>query len=269
MMEMDSGFKRENHVKSILKAFQIIEELDRFGELSIAELSQSLSMNKATVHRLVNTVKEAGYVVQSADTKKYANSIKLYTIGSHIVQRAGVKEVARPYLEAVAEKTKETINLSMYSGHQIVYIDMIESASAIKVGVRIGTALPMYCTGMGKSVLAFLSEEALHEVLHNTSFQKRTAHTVENKEQLLEQLEGIRKNGCAMDNEEFAEGLISFAAPIFDHQNYPIAAVSISMPKLRYDESAHKQYVALIKGTASKISKELGHEKKLFHALHF
>ncbi|WMI82142.1 IclR family transcriptional regulator [Anaerotignum sp. MB30-C6] len=259
---MDADSKRENYVKSIFKAFQIIEELNKFGELSIGELSQALSMDKGTVHRLVNTIKEAGYIVQNPFSRKYANSIKLFTIGNRIIERTSIKEIARPYIEAVAEETKETINLCMHSGINIVYIDKMESNSAIKVGIEVGTALPMYCTGMGKAILAFLPQEELFKIIENTSFKKRTAKTVSSKEELLQQLELVRQNGYAEDGEEYVDGLISFAAPIFDYRNHPVAAISISMPKLRYKEEEQRQYyVNLVKNTAETLSNELGHKR--------
>ncbi|WP_352400164.1 IclR family transcriptional regulator [Anaerotignum sp.] len=260
---MDTNVKASNHVKSVLKAFQIIEELDRFGELSIGEISQALSMDKTTVHRLINTIKEAGYIVQNPCNRKYSNSIKIFTIGTRIIERTGLKEIARPYLETIGEQTKETINLSMHSGNDIVYVDKIESDSAIKVGIKIGTALPMYCTGMGKAILAFLPDENVNEIIDNTSFCRRTSNTVSGKEALLEQLEAVRKNGYAKDAEEYVDGLISFAAPIFDYRNSPVAAISISMPKMRYNETEQREfYVNLVKDTAGALSKELGHKRR-------
>lgn len=260
---MDTNVKASNHVKSVLKAFQIIEELDRFGELSIGEISQALSMDKTTVHRLINTIKEAGYIVQNPCNRKYSNSIKIFTIGTRIIERTGLKEIARPYLETIGEQTKETINLSMHSGNDIVYVDKIESDSAIKVGIKIGTALPMYCTGMGKAILAFLPDENVNEIIGNTSFCRRTSNTVSGKEALLEQLEAVRKNGYAKDAEEYVDGLISFAAPIFDYRNSPVAAISISMPKMRYNETEQREfYVNLVKDTAGALSKELGHKRR-------
>lgn len=257
-----SEIKRDNHVKSILKAFQIIEELDRWGELSIADLSQALTMDKTTVHRLVNTIKEAGYIVQNPDTKKYSNGIRLFAIGNRIIQKVGVKQVARPYLETLAQETKETINLSMYSGSSIVYVDIIESESAIRAGASVGAELPMYCTGMGKAIMAFLSEESVEEILRNTVFSKRTTKTVPNKEELMGQLKRARENGYAKDEEEFVDGLISFAAPIFDYRNIAIAALSISMPKMRYNAKENKQYyVELVKKTAEALSGEIGYKK--------
>lgn len=256
---MNAVAKRENCVKSILKAFQIIEALDKLGELSIGQLSHALSMDKTTVHRLTCTIKEAGYIVQNPYTRKYSNSIKLFTIGNSIIERTGLKEIARPYIEALASETKETINLSMHSGNNIVYVDKIESDSAIKVGIKTGTALPMYCTGMGKAILAYLPEETQNEIMNNISFQMRTEKTLPNREALIDQLKLVTKNGYAKDGEEFVDGLISFAAPIFDYRNNPFAALSISMPKLRYNEGENREYyVSLVKKTAAVLSKELG-----------
>lgn len=251
--------KRNNHVKSILKAFQIIEALDRLGELSISDLSQALSMDKTTVHRLVNTIKETGYIVQNPDTRKYSNGIKLFAIGNRTIEKVGVKGLARPYMEELAQETKETINLSMYSGSSIVYVDIIESESAIRAGAAIGAELPMYCTGMGKAIMAFLTEDGIDNILEKTVFQKRTEKTVSDKEQLLAQLKFTKENGYAQDGEEYVKGLISFAAPIFNYRNVPIAAISISLPKIRYDEKGDKQYyIDLVKNTAAALSKEIG-----------
>ncbi len=117
----------------------------------------------------------------------------------------------------------------------------------------------MYCTGMGKAILAFLPEETQNEIMNNTSFQMRTEKTLPSREALIDQLKLVRKNGYAKDGEEFVDGLISFAAPIFDFRNNPLAALSISMPKLRYNEEENREYyVSLVKNTASVLSKELG-----------
>ncbi len=249
-----------NYVKSVLKAFSILEELDSSGELGIGDLSSRLSMDKATVHRFVSTLKYAGYVNQNKENKKYYNSFKLLAMGNRVMQETGIKRIARPYLEELAKQTKETINLGIKAGDRIIYIDKIESKSTIKVGLDIGTSLPIHCTGIGKAYLPFMAEDEIGEILDNTNYKKFTKYTVEDKDALREILEETKQRGYSIDDEEYVIGLICFGAPIFDYHGNPIAAISISCPKYRYVESKHlEMYANYILAAASKISEQMGY----------
>ncbi len=164
---------KSNSVKSVMKAFLIMEELDKSGELSIGELSERLLMDKATVHRLVTTIKDAGYVNQNQNSKKYSNSLKLLAMGNRVMDKTGIRHISRPYMEELAEKTGETINLGVRVENKIIYIDKLESSSTIKVGLGIGTSVPSYCSGLGKAILAFTSDEQKEEILDEDRKNKR------------------------------------------------------------------------------------------------
>ncbi len=260
MLPIKERKEKNSSVKSVLKAFKIIEELDNCGELSLGELSNRLSMDKATVHRLINTIKEAGYVNQSKEDKKYSNSYKLFVMGNKVVKRTGIKKVARPYLEKLADRAQETVNLGVRADNKIIYIDKIESNSTIKVRLDIGTSVPIYCSGLGKALLAYDSKQEITKYINNTCFEKFTEKSIINKSRFLEELSNVRINGFSFDDEEYVEGLICFGAPIFDFHGSPIAAVSVACPKYRYDESKHLElYSELILETAREISMQLGY----------
>lgn len=248
-----------NSVKSIIKAFAIIEELDRNGSMSIAEISNSLEMDKSTVHRIVNTVKEAGYITQNRENQRYENGIKLFEVGQGVIDRIGLNIVARPYLEKMAKLTGETISLAMRMGCKIIFIDIIESNSTIKVGINIGTVLPIYCTGLGKAVLAYTPEEEKSQIIKHLKLEKMTENTITDEEILTRHLEMIKERGYSMDNEEYISGLICFGAPIFDYRGAPIAAVSVSFPILRYKTEHNNEYPELVKKYAIKISRRMGY----------
>jgi len=253
--------EKSNNVKSVMKALLIMEELDKTGELSIGDLSERLLMDKATVHRLVNSIKDAGYVNQNPDNKKYSNSLKLLAMGNRVMEKSGVKHHARPYVEELAKKTGETINLGIRVGNKIIYVDKLECSSTIKVGLGIGVSVPSYCSGLGKAILAFTPEPELEEILNSITFEKFTDHSITCRAQLLEEFEKIRKNGYSVDDEEYVDGLICFGAPIFDFHRHPIAAISVSCPKYRYDEKKHLQlYTGLAAEAAGHISKRMGYK---------
>lgn len=253
--------EKSNNVKSVTKALLIMEELDKTGELSIGDLSERLLMDKATVHRLVNTIKDAGYVNQNPDNKKYSNSLKLLAMGNRVMEKSGVKHLARPYVEELAKKTGETINLGIRVGNKIIYVDKLESSSTIKVGLGIGVSVPSYCSGLGKAILAFTPEPELGEILNSITFEKFTDHSIVSRAQLIEEFEKIRQNGYSVDDEEYVDGLICFGAPIFDFHRDPIAAISVSCPKYRYDEEKHLHlYTGLAAEAAGHISKMMGYK---------
>ena len=253
--------ENSNHVKSVLKAFSIMEELDRAGELSIGDLSARLTMDKATVHRLINTIKEAGYINQNPDNKKYSISLKLLPMGNRATEKTGVKHISRPFMEQLSEQCGETINLGVCLGNQVMYIDKLESSSTIKVGLGIGTSVPAYCSGLGKAILAFLPEEDADDLLRTVSFEAYTNHTITDRKALNLAFHEIRKKRYAFDDEEYVDGLVCIAAPIFDYHGMPVASISISCPKYRFYEERHLAlFSGLVIDAAQKISKQLGYQ---------
>jgi len=256
---METKEPRTNSVKSLRKAFSILEELDRCGDLSLAEISEHLTMDKGTAYRLLGTMKEAGYVIQSKETKRYSNSLKLFAMGNRVAEASGFREVARPYIDALAEKSGETANFGLRAGNSIVYLVKRESKETIRAGLDIGTTVPLYCTGMGKVTLAYLPEEELSKVLSGMRFRKYTESTVSSKEELRAQLGRIRETGYCRDDKEFVEELICFAAPVFDYHGYPIGAVSVSIPAYRYEAgTADEKFSTLVMDTANAISRQIG-----------
>jgi Transcriptional regulator len=256
--------ENSNNVKSVLKAFLIMEELDKGGELSIGDLSERLSMDKATVHRLINTIKEAGYANQNLDNKKYSNSLKLLAMGNRVMEKTGVKHISRVYMETLSAQSGETINLGVCVGNKIIYIDKLESTSTIKVGLGIGTSVPIYCSGLGKAILAFIPEKDVKSMLDTIAFEKFTNHTIVDREELIDSLREIRKAGYSVDDEEYVEGLICIGAPIFDYHGLPVAAITISCPKYRYNVEKHLTlFSGLVIDAAQKISKQLGYKKRV------
>ena len=252
--------ENSNSVKSIMKAFAIIELLNDAGPLSISELSNHLSMDKATVHRLINTIKQAGYVIQNPETKKYSNSIKLFEIGQNVITKTGLFEAARPHIEALASATGESINLGIVKDNEIIYVDKKEGKSTIKVGIKIGTSVPMHCTGMGKAVLAFMNKNVRDEIISRIEYIPYSKNSPLDRKTVEQRLEETARNGYSMDSEEYVNDLISYGAPIFGYKGEPVAAISISFPKSRLNENEMgKEFPDLIKTAALNISRQMGY----------
>lgn len=254
--------QRSNIVKSIVKAFDLLELLDKNNELGIGEISELLGWDKSTVHRIITTLKKKGYVNQNLLNHKYYNSIKLFEMGNNVVEKLGLRRQAQPYMEKLADQTRETVNLAILDDKSVVYIDKIETPATIKVDLNIGKKLPVYCTGLGKTFLAYKLEDEVKELLRDVSFKKYTHKTVENIDELLLQLREIKAQGYTFDDEEYVEGLQCLAAPVMDYTNNVVAAVSVAVPKFRYEEGKKIfEYVQLVKDCAYKLSRELGYRE--------
>ena len=251
--------ERSNLVKSVIKALDLMEILAGKGELSIGELNDHLGWDKSTIHRLLSTLREKGYVQQNPQNQKYRAGIKIFEVGNQVVERLGFRRQCQPYLESLAATTKETVNLAVRDGKDIIYIDKIESSATIKVDLAVGKRLPMYCTGLGKAILAHMPEQEAMKILQSETMKAHTPKTLITLEAIQEQLALIRQKGYSLDDEEYVEGLVCVAAPVRNHRGEVMAAISIAVPQYRFAEGEKKlHYTKKVAETAGKISTELG-----------
>jgi len=247
-------------VQSINRALDILELLNREEMLGITQIAQVVGLDKTTVFRIVQTLCARGYVRQDPSTQMYSNTLKLFEMGVRILDGHRILGKARPHIEALAMSTRETVNLAVIEGGNIVYVDKIESPEVIKADLGIGKSYPAYATSLGKSILAFLDEKELDRIFGTEGFKAFTHNTVKDLEELKGQLKEIRALGYASDDEELVNGLSCVAAAIRSFNGKPIAAVSIAFPKYRFppDSPERLRMAELVQVTARSISIELG-----------
>ncbi|HON34365.1 MAG TPA: IclR family transcriptional regulator [Synergistales bacterium] len=232
--------ERSNVVGSVAKALDILEILSHKRSAGITELARSLEVSKSTAFRILATLKAKGYVTQDQVTRQYMNSFKLFEMGNNVVKDMGLRKQAFPYLKELADKTGEAVNLAVLEGGSVVYIDKMESTSTIRADLNIGKRMPLYCTGLGKVFLAFLPEELARDILEKEDFKRYTPFTHQGVESLLSELREIRRDGFALDNEEYVEGLLCIAAPVWGFNDEVVAALSVAMPKYVYWDNREK-----------------------------
>jgi len=246
-------------LQSVVRTFAVLELLDEYGELGITEISEILSLDKSTVFRIISTLKSLGYVTQNPSNSKYSNGYKLFEMGSNVARKTGLPKLAYPYMLELSKITGEAVNLAVRDGTKALYISKIESTDTIKVCMNLGQAIPLYCTALGKSLIAHLPEKTVRELLRNETFVKYTSNTLQDIEALLKELDVVRKQGYSVDNEEHIKNIYCIGAPIFDSNGNVIAALSIALPKFRFDENPKKEELYfLVRDTAIRFSHSLG-----------
>ncbi|MEW6266976.1 MAG: IclR family transcriptional regulator [Thermodesulfobacteriota bacterium] len=245
-------------IKVLQKVFDILELFDERGkELTATEIHGALNLNKSTTFRILNMLEEGGYLEREPVSLKYRLGFKFYYLGSLVVGRTEIRNLAHPFMEELKEKCDETVHLVVLDHGEALYLDKLEGKKAIRVVSRIGWRLPAHCSGVGKVLLAFMPEETVDQIIKERGLKRFTQNTITDARTLKVELTRIRKQGYAVDNEEIEVGLKCVAAPVRGAKEEVLAALSISGPKERFRENDLRRLIPLVKNTTEMISEVL------------
>ena len=280
----------KNPIQVAEKLFRVIELLAENGPMGIMELSASLGFHKSTVHRLVASlqymgyirqdeeslkyylslklcdrrqrqmcIRDRGYIRQDEESLKYYLSLKFLEIGSRILEQTSMAALIHPSLKRLSEQTGETVHLVKREGTEAVYIDKVESfASSIRMVSRVGSRIPLYCSGVGKALLAELTDREIGEIWKNSRIRKLTPRTITELPVLMERVEQVRKDGYAVDDEENEEGVRCIAASLRDYHKDPVYALSISAPANRMTDQRILELKEYVLAFRQDLSRSLG-----------
>jgi len=247
-------------VQSVERALNILELLSNYQDgLGITEISEKVDLHKSTVHRLLKTLIGTGYVIQNEENKNYLISFKLYELGRRKVHNLDILKISKAHIEKLVESVNETVHLVIRDRNMVLYIDKVQPNNNFIMGSKIGVRSPMYCTSVGKSILAYSDEEDIKSVWDSSEIIKHTDKTITNYEEFLEDLKLVRENGYALDNEENEIGVRCIGAPILNRNGKVKAAISISGPTIRMTDDKMKVMEEKLLETVKNISGELGY----------
>jgi IclR family KDG regulon transcriptional repressor len=245
-------------VSAVGRTMAVLEALAEHPEESgVSEIANKLDMSKATVYRFLQSLKARGYVVQDAEDR-YRLSVRLFELGAQALPHLDIVREAEPGMRRINELTGETVHLGILDEGSIVYVHKIDSKYNLRMYSRIGRRAPLYCTGIGKVLMAWLEEDELLAHLELESFERRTANTLTSAEAYLQELETVRQQGYAEDHEEFEDNMRCLAAPIRDRFGHVIGGMSVSFPCFRFREELKLDYVKQLMQATQQISSQLG-----------
>ena len=200
-------------VQSVERIFQLIESLAAHpAGAGLQRLAQDTGLAKSTVHRLLASLVSLGYAAQD-ENGRYRLTLKMFELSSGIVNSMDIMDVAKVHLERLAQRTGEAVHLVIRDGQDSVYIYKTESGP-MRMSSRVGLRSPLYCTGVGKAILATLPADEVAQIWQHTTPQKLTAHTIVEFDALQAQLTEVRTNGYAIDDEENELGVRCVAVAI-------------------------------------------------------
>lgn len=247
-------------VQSIDRIFLIIELLSMHPKgISLTEICSATALPKGTVSRMLAALISHGYAVQEIDTKRYRLTMRMFEIGSRVAGSANILSVARPYLEYLSNVSGEAVHLVSRVNDEVVYLYKEEASNSIvRMSSFVGLRNPMYCTGVGKSILAFLPDDEIKAIWQRTKPIRFTANTITTLSGLETDIRLIRQRGYAIDDEEHEAGVRCIAAPILNFSGSPVAAISLSAPAVRLDDAEIQKYAPMVMDAATNISRYFG-----------
>lgn len=249
---MDQKYK----IKVLEKALRVLELFgEEDTELTATEIQVLLDLNKTSTFRIIKNLEEYGYLERDPANLKYRLGIKIYYLGSLVKPYVTLRKTAKPLLEEMNRQCEETVHLAVLFKGESLYLEKFEGKKTIRVMTNRGVKLPAHCSGVGKVLLAGLSFEEVSEIVSQKGLEKFTGNTITSLDGLSRELERVRSQGYAVDNEEIEDGLMCAAAPVF-MRGRPVAAISLSVPKDRFGEGK-TAFIALVKQTAGDITELL------------
>lgn len=247
----------EIKVKSLFKALKIMEcfTVER-PELGITEISEQLGLYKSNVHNIVDTFAKAGYLEQNPDNEKYRLGVKILELSNVISSNMNIRRAMLPYMQELADYTNETVYLGMPSDNEVIYLDASSPKNKLSTRSMLGVKAPLYCTGIGKAMLAFMPESAAAAVCAK-GLRRHTDQTITEPQALMDELTAIRLRGYSIDNMEHEYGIKCVGMPLMNQKRQVIAGISVSGPSLRFDDDTIRDYAlkmqAIVESAESKL----------------
>jgi IclR family KDG regulon transcriptional repressor len=239
-------------IQSLARGLKILNLLAQAQDgVSITELAERLGVDKGSASRLVATLASYGYAEKDEETRRYHLGLQVVTVSRSLLTRLPFREIAKPFLRQLMERTGECAHLAVPGQGKVLYIDQVESPATLRVNAQVGTMNPLHCTALGKILLAFGVVELPADL------ESYTPHTITNAGRLRKNLEQVRVQGYAVDNEEFDPGVRCIAVPVEDFRGKVVASMGISGPASRMTPEKLSELAAIVLEVGKALSKRM------------
>lgn len=238
---------------NILKSFSVESPLK-----GITDLSRELGLGKSTVHRLVTTLANEGFLVKDKESQKYRLGYAVLSLSGVMTNTLDLHNESLPFLQNLVDRVNETASVCILDGHHVLYLLKVECRQPVRFLTYAGRRNPLHTTSSGKVLLAH-QDQAFIDAYMKHHLKKYTEHTVTDPARLSEMLASIRHTGYAITREEMVEGVNSIAAPIRDYSGKVIAAVTVVGPKQRFNPARIEFLIPHVMEAARDISAQMGY----------
>lgn len=252
------GDEKEGKVKSLLKALEILNCFIDKQPLGVTEISEQLGLYKSNVHNILMTFKSMGYLEQDQETGKFRLGTAIFSLSRALKEHMTISKIVLPYMQQIAEETNEMVYLSIPKDDELIYLDVVYPVSQLYSGGGpvTGERAKLYCTGVGKAILAKMPDGEVDRILSG-DLKAYTKYTITDKKKLWKEIENARKRGYAIDNMEIVLGMKCIGIAILNHKGEIECGISISAPSLRMESDKIDEFAKILKRYAYEIEKIL------------
>ena len=250
---------RDGGVQSVDRALSILETLAEDDEgYRLSDLAVRTGLSASTVHRLLATLESRRFVQFDRTASKWHVGARSFTVGASFARRRNFSTQAIPYLRKLRDLTRETANLAMVDDEFIIVLTRMESREIMRSLTQVGGRVPMVTSGVGKAVLATYSDEDVGAVIRHHGMPRLTEKSIVRPSDLFKELEKIRKQGYALDDEEACMGLRCVAAVVYNDCAEPLAAISVSGMTSRLTDQRLPEIGQVVRDVAAELTAALG-----------
>jgi DNA-binding IclR family transcriptional regulator len=243
---------------AVERALAILEAVAQRGDgLTNSELSRRLGMPKSSASYILRTLEGHGYLRREPATGKYRLGLRILGLSRDVLAGLDIKEVALPVLRSLVERTQLTAHLAVLDHSEAVYIEKVEGPGFIKMDTWVGRRMNVHSTSVGKTLVAYLPKSEVEAIVRERGLKKRTPKTITSQTRFLGELDKVRAQGYALDDEENSLGARCVAAPVFDALGRVEAAVGLSGTTTQINDVSLPRLAEQVKETARKISRQL------------
>jgi IclR family KDG regulon transcriptional repressor len=247
-------------IRAIDRAVHILECFSRKqNELTLGELAEQTGLSKSTTFRILQTLERHRFIAFKPAANRYALGIKLFELGGVVFSTLKFHSVAAPFLDRLSLKGERTVLAAMLEGGELLYIDQRERKASMRLAAQSGRRRPPHFGMLGKTLMAYLPEGEVDELLKRYPLEKITPRTVVNLRTFKKHLEEIRTKGYTFEDNEYIEGFVGIAAPVRNHLGEVIAAIGVTFPSFRVGKKTIAEAIATVKETTDEISLALGY----------
>lgn len=251
-----SEAKTTDTVPTTLRLLTILEEIAKVGvPVTPTDMMTVIDLPKSTMHRLFATLEAEGFLIREIDGRSYTPGRRLRTLSINVLSSLRVRTARLAVLRALADDIGETCNIALPDRDAMIYLDRVETEWPLRIQLPIGTHVPFYCTASGKMYLSTLHEAHLDRYLGAAPLVPRTRKTIVDRATLRDEIEATRERGYAEDAEEFMDGMVAIAMPIFDDCGRLVSTVSFHAPTIRMTLARARSFIPRLRDAAHELTK--------------
>ncbi len=249
----------EERIRVLDRAFDILDVLSEANmPMTLSDIAQAAHLSKTTAHRILLTMLDRSFVAKS-ETGAYTIGYKIIEMASTHINNLELLTEAQPYLSRLTRELDLTAHLGILEGADVVYLEKMDIHPNTQVYTQIGNRSPGFCSSIGKCLMAGMSRDELDDVLDLFEFKKYTPKTITDKREFVRHLRQVRRQGWAIDDEEYEAGHRCIGAMVYDYRGLPVAAISASGSTSILTDDKIDETVSKVCECARQLSRQIGY----------